>query len=167
MNRLVPTSGVLPKFYYICVITNTGKMRFSKIFFTFLLFILCTPYAYCDTIDTYRIYYNNKLVKEHSIASDDTIPVIVKRSDITETDSITIIYSQDSPCESCKFYVVIIDKMKKLVKVVSAMGTETPLVFSLDEIRDWAENNSSEMFEVYYYKEKPAFPVHLFRLALE
>jgi len=142
-------------------------MTIKKIIFIQLLLFICIPDVFCDTIGYYHVYYNNIILKNSSDKTGDTLPVVVKKADIKEKDSLTIKYWQDTPCENCKFFLVVIDERKKYVKVTSTIGQASPLSISLSEILKWSENYYNDNFEIYYYKEKPAFPIHLFKLILE
>jgi hypothetical protein len=109
--------------------------------FSLLLLILFAMLfqANADTIDYYHVYYNNIIIKENP---RDTTPISFKKTEIKETDSLSVRYWTDTPCASCKFYLVVIDEKNIYVKVTSALGQGTPLSISMQDILDWSVENS-------------------------
>ena len=120
--------------------------------------------AAADTTDFYHILYNKDLLKAYP---GDTVPISIIRTDIKDSDSLTIKYWSDTPCKSCKFYLVVIDQKKNYVKVVSAIGQSAPLSISVKDIFDWSANELVDNFDLYYYEEKPAYPIHLCKLVFK
>jgi len=97
----------------------------------------------------------------------DTTPISFYKTEIKETDSLSVRYWTDTPCTSCRFYLVVIDEKNIYVKVISAIGQGVPLIISMKDILDWSTENSIDYFNIYYYEEKPAYPIHLFSMVLK
>lgn len=139
-------------------------MKSSESFIFYIVFIILlflAERAKSDTIDYYHVYYNNVKIKEYP---NDTIPIIIKKSEIKDSDTLSIRYWNDTPCTNCKFYLVVIDNKKIYVKVTSTTGQGTPLSISMKDILEWSAINLVDNFDIYYYEEKPAYPIHLFKL---
>jgi hypothetical protein len=117
-----------------------------------------------DTIDYYHIYYNNILINNNS---SDSGAISFKKVEIKESDSLSVKYWTDTPCASCRFYLVAIDENNIYVKVTSNIGQGSPLTISMKDILDWSAQNNVDYFNIYYYEEKPAYPIHLFKLVLK
>ena len=142
-------------------------MSVRNSFFSIIFLFIVIPYSYGDTTDYYYVFYNNIKINKYTGINADTLPLIFKKADIKNSDVLIVKYWDDSPCEKCKFFLVVIDDKKQYVKVVSNTGQGSPLSVPLAEIIEWSKNNDVTMFEVYYYEEKPAFPIHLFKVILE
>ena len=132
-----------------------------------LVLLFNFSFAYCDTTDHYQVFYNHNLIKKNSAGVKDSTPVILEKSAIKENDSLIIKYWKDALCDECKFFIVVIDDKKRYVKVLSCVGRGMPLAISIEDIRQWSEYYKVNSFEVYYYEEKPAFPIDLFTLILQ
>jgi hypothetical protein len=135
-------------------------------FITALLLLIGFSIARGDTTDHYSIYYNDIEVRTNSIKVHDSVPLEFNKKNIGLDDKLTVKYSSDSLCSTCKYFLVIIDSEKKYVKVVSNSGQGTPLTFSLNEVLDWSNEKTVNRFDIYYYAEKPAYPIYLFTLNL-
>jgi len=121
-----------------------------------------------DTIQSnYKVFYNKILVKSALDTATQLSPLHFKNSDILVTDSLYIYYSDNNSCDSCMYFVVVIDNQKKYVKVLSNQGQKYAYVIPIYDLKRWAEANKLNIFEIYYYKEKPAFPIHLLKIILD
>jgi len=124
------------------------------------------PVAFCDTTDHYQVFYNNTILRNFPDEIKDSSAIILKKADIKESDSLIIKYWKGALCDNCKFFIVVIDDKKRYVKVVSHIGRGMPLAISLEDIQKWSEYYKVNSFEIYYYEERPAFPIDLFTLIL-
>jgi hypothetical protein len=140
----------------------------KRFYFLIILFLFIgTSVARCDTTDHYSIYYNDIKIHDYNINTEDSIPLAFDKTSLKENDNLTVKYWSDTLCATCKYYLVIIDSEKRYVKVVSCTGQGIPLTFSMSEVLNWSNENSIDTFEIYYYEEKPAFPVYLFTLQIK
>ena len=55
--------------------------------------------AKADTIDYWHVYYNKIKIKEYNQYSKGEI--VLKIKDIKKSDSLTIKYFRDTPCDDC------------------------------------------------------------------
>lgn len=72
-------------------------MKQLVIFFTFLFISIN---GFCDTLDFWRVYLNDKLIAEFNEASKD-FTIHLKKSELKSSDSITVRYGSDHPCVDC------------------------------------------------------------------
>ncbi len=149
--------------------TKTERMHSTiKRIVVFIIFMSCLTAVKADTIHkSYHVYYNKILVKSNLDTVTQIIPLHFKYSDILITDSLFINYLETKSCDSCKYFLVVIDSHKNYVKVLSNQGQKNSFAVSVFDIKLWADKNKINMFEIYYYKEKPAFPVHLLKIVLD
>ena len=146
--------------------TCNKMIKRTCIIFTLYL-LLGLSVARCDTTDHYSIYYNNVEARTISGKVHDSIPLEFNKKNIGINDKLAVKYSSDSLCTDCKYFLVVIDNKKRYVKVVSNSGQGTPLTFALSEVLEWSNKYLVNKFDIYYYKEKPAFPIYLFTLKLD
>ena len=119
--------------------------------------------AFCDTTDYFHVFYNKIKIKDVSIS----LPLQMKKADIKENDTLSVEYWDDTPCATCKFFLVVIDNKNNYVKVSTNIGQGEPLIIPMSAIMLWSDNKLVNTFDIYYYEEKPAFPIHLFTLKLQ
>jgi hypothetical protein len=106
-------------------------MKLLIIILTILL--TSTTKVSADSIDHWRIYFNKSMVLENNEVSSEK-PFILKLSELTETDSITVIYFSDSPCSDCTTYLQSDDGTKARLMMAKGVGTSTPLTFKIKDL---------------------------------
>ena len=71
-----------------------------------IIFVLIAFYAKADTISTWKVYYNAKLIAEFSEVNNQ--PEIVFDSDKYKPgDYLSIQYNDDMPCSDCSYEILI------------------------------------------------------------
>ena len=135
-------------------------------YFLPFIFIANTP---PDTVDYWHVYYNNGKLNELNF-HNETKKIVLSDTSIHTTDSLTIKYFSDAPCSSCLTTISVEDDKNHPVTMGQGKGTNNPISFSLQDIKDFSERSGIKYFELWYYEEgnpKKGRKVFLCRIKLE
>jgi hypothetical protein len=123
--------------------------------------------AKADTIDYWHVYYNKTKIKECNQYSKGEI--VIKIKDIKKTDSLTIKYFRDTPCENCETQVII-ENGKYIVTKGKGLGTFSPIKVSLYDLLQYHLKADKDVYEVFYQEGQitgPELRVQILRIKLE
>lgn len=115
-----------------------------------------------DTIDYWLVYYNKVKIKEYNQYSKGEI--ILKIKDIKKTDSLTIKYFRDTPCDDCLTNLTIESDDNFVITKGQGTGTFNPINVSVFDLILKANRN---YYNVYYYENNKQEKILLFRIKLE
>jgi hypothetical protein len=153
-------------FFYIC--RSKNKTPVKKIlslllpFFPFLIFSSAP-----DTIDYWKVYYNNGKLKELSFANESR-KITVKEDSVSEKDSITVYYFKDRPCSKCATNLFVEDDKNHPVMSGSGMGTGKPISFSIYDLVEFKKRSGMNYYELWYKEDNSISPkVFLCRIKIE
>ena len=124
--------------------------------------------AKADTINYWHVYYNKIKIKEYNQYSKGEI--VLKIKDIKKTDSLTIKYFRDTPCENCETQVAIENRKHFVITKGKGLGTFNPIKISVDDLLQYHLKADKEVYEVFYHdgQIKGRTPrVLIFRIKLE
>lgn len=84
-----------------------------KIYLPLLLFLLSYS-AKADTITTWNVYYNQKLLKRFN-ANPGVKEIQIKASDYKKGDYLSVEYGDDTPCPECSYELTVVSEGKDQV----------------------------------------------------
>lgn len=116
----------------------------------FLLFLFMTGClaGKADTIDFWHVYKNGVKIKECN--QFGTHELVLKLSEIKNSDSITVKYFRDTPCHDCPTYLTAEDEKHHVVVMSKGKGTFNPVSFALKDLLEYRKATGKNTFEVYY-----------------
>jgi hypothetical protein len=140
---------------------------------TKILIILISIFGFidsfkADTIDYWHVYYNNIKIQEYNQYSKGEI--VLKIKDIKKTDSLTIKYFRDTPCEECETHVVIENGKHFVITSGKGIGTFYPIKISVYDLLQFHQKAEKEVYEVFYHEGQITSRtqrVLIFRIKLE
>ncbi len=122
--------------------------------------------CFSDTICFWHVSLNNKIVNQFNELTKYP-SITIKRSDVNQSDSITIRFYKDTPCYDCKINLSINNDHKMIIEQTSNIGTFSPLTINLFELINSKENQTSTYFEFYYYEKSRKFERYLLKLIIK
>lgn len=142
----------------------------KTIFAVSLCFLFCKT-AQADTIDFWHVFYNRTLFKKYDSFVKQP-EIVFRRTNIKNTDSLTVKYFRDTPCSSCSTRLTVEDSRQQTVVQSHGKGTFNPLSFAIaDLLKGEKTEKQPRYFEVYYYEETGQFKLYgkklLFRIKIE
>ena len=124
--------------------------------------------AKADTIDYWHVYYDNIKIKEYNQYSKGEI--VLKIKDIKNTDSLTIKYFRDTPCDKCETKVAIENGRHFVITSGKGFGTFNPIKISVYDLLQYHLKADKEVYEVFYHEGQITSRtqrVLIFRIKLE
>jgi len=121
--------------------------------------------AKADTIDYWHIYYNKIKIKEYNQYSNGVITLKVK--DIKKTDSLTVMYFRDTPCDNCETQLAIEDRKHRAITKGKGIGTFKPIKVSVFDLLQYHLKSDKTVYEVYYQETSRTQRVLIFNIKLE
>ncbi len=76
-----------------------------------LLFLLTSFFAKADTITTWNVFYNSKLLKQFN-ANPSRKEIKIKLSEYKVGDYLGVKYGDDMPCDDCKYELEVVTDTK-------------------------------------------------------
>lgn len=153
---------------------NDGSTNFKhKTKMTRILIILISTFgltslANADTIDFWLVYYNNVKIQEFNQYSKGEI--VLKIKDIKKTDSLTVKYFRDTPCEDCETQVAIENGKHFVITKGKGVGTLNPIKISVYALLQYHLKADKEVYEVFYNERQITSRTQralIFRIKLE
>ncbi len=121
-----------------------------------------------DTIDFWHVYYNNVKIQEYNQYSKGII--VLKIKDIKKTDSLSIKYFRDTPCDDCETQVAIENGRHFVITKGKGLGTFNPIKVSVYDLLQYHLKADKEVYEVFYHEGQITSRtqrVLIFRIKLE
>lgn len=78
----------------------------------FISFMTISIFGYCDTLDYYHVYLNDSLIGQYNSLSEKT-SIVLKSSELHDTDVITVRYGTDHPCVECVYVLSVLIEVKE------------------------------------------------------
>lgn len=124
-----------------------------KIYIYSVVLIFCiTHIAKADTLSYWHVYYNDLKIKEYVKYSDLTNDFIkLNLKEIKQNDTITVLYYSDTPCNTCKTNIYIIDEKKKNIVLCNRIDERNPMKISVFDLIKYKLQNE---VNVYYESDK-------------
>lgn len=124
-----------------------------QIQFYLITFILLLPInsksSPLDTISTWKVYYNNSLIKNLNDFADNSI--VIKSKEYKTGDYLAIQYFDDMPCEDCKYSFVVIGEGKLEISRTEFKGKNKIIKFDLKELINFRHTTNQPLFIIYLY----------------
>lgn len=140
-----------------------------KIGLIIVIIAISNRIGFCDTIDYYHVYYNNKKIKEynqHDLNKENSISF--QTNSIKKSDKLTVKYFNDTPCRDCKFFIQVKSQTDdKIISENSNIGQFEPLTINLNDLVKFQKFNQENIFGVYYYEKDKSNIRQLFKIKLE
>ncbi|MBF4516203.1 hypothetical protein IRZ71_07615 [Flavobacterium sp. ANB] len=118
-----------------------------------ILFLLLLPFysksSPLDTISTWKVYYNNSLIKNLNEIVDNSI--VIKSKEYKTGDYLAIQYFDDMPCQDCKYSFVVIGEGKLEVSRIESKGKNKLIKINLKELMDFRHTTNQPSFVIYLY----------------
>ena len=140
----------------------------KQIFLILISTLGLSSFVKADTIDFWHVYYNNVKIQEFNEYSKGEIHFKVK--DIKKTDTLTIKYFRDTPCDNCETQVSIENGKHFVITKVNGIGTFNPIKISVYDLLQYHLKADKEVYEVFYHEGKiigRTQRVLIFRIKLE
>ncbi len=101
-----------------------------------------------DTLDYCHVHYNKSKKLADFVLAYGQQTVFIKLDSINKTDSITVNYFRDTPCDDCPTFLIIEDEIGNRILVDTKKGTFSGHTFSAKTLVD--SKNQKKVFHIYY-----------------
>ncbi|MCU0437465.1 MAG: hypothetical protein MUC49_06075 [Raineya sp.] len=105
-----------------------------------------------DTLDFWHIFLNQITLKEYNGFNNHEI-LVLKSSEIKNSDNIIVAYFRDTPCYDCPTKLFVEDEKRHIVTISSNKGTFNPISFSATKILIHKKKYNTNYFDIYFYEE--------------
>lgn len=124
----------------------------------FTIFLLLSLLAYSrpmvsDDIDHWYIYYHSKKSRRYNFGSRDIITI--KSADVKKTDSLTVRYYHEQPCDSCNSELVVEPEKNEILMRASGFGTAPALRLSIYDLLQYHKKKKLAYYDVFYSDKGP------------
>jgi len=117
------------------------------------LFIIISLNGFCDTIDYWHVYINDKLVAEFNENSKD-LTINIKKTELKGNDIITVRYGNDHPCVDCYYGLTVFAEFKRKAPEVETKEHFGKLSIPFEDLLDIQKTDGISRFSFNYY-ERP------------
>ncbi|WP_291285212.1 hypothetical protein [Flavobacterium sp.] len=117
------------------------------LFFSLLPF--CSKSSNLDTIPTWKVYYNDSLLK--FISDNENNSIEIKSSKYKPGDYLAIQYFDDMPCTTCQYSLIVIGEGKLEVTRVESKGKNKLNTIDLKELINFHSKHNQSTFIIYLY----------------
>ena len=126
--------------------------------------------GYCDTLDFWHVYVNDKLIAEFNDLSKD-LEISLKKNDIKNTDLITVRYGNDHPCFDCTYGLFAFAEIMQKLPEVQTSDHFSKLSIPLKKLLEIRKREGINSFRFIYYEKskegKTNYERFLFRLTIK
>lgn len=119
---------------------------------TLLLFLLTSMTAFCDTLDFWHVYINNKLVAQFNETTKD-LSVLIKKTEINENDTLTVRYGSDHPCADCIYGLIVLAEIKRKSPEATTKEHFGKLSIPIKAFLEIQKSNELSKFYFNYYEK--------------
>ncbi|MFT4666353.1 MAG: hypothetical protein ACI8YQ_001768 [Polaribacter sp.] len=105
-----------------------------------------------DTLDYWHVYYNDKVIAKFNSVSKD-LNVKIDRSEIKESDTISIRYGKDTRCPNCKYILFVRDEKKRKLRITESDQFWSKLSFGLVDLTEFGRKNESKRYDFHYWEQ--------------
>ena len=104
-----------------------------------------------DTLDYWHVYKNDKVIAKFNSVSKD-LNIKIKKSEIKETDTISIRYGKDTRCSNCKYILFVRDEKNRKLRITESDEFWSKLSFGLADLTEFGRKNESKRYDFYYWE---------------
>jgi len=104
-----------------------------------------------DTLDYWHVYKNDKIIAKFNSVSKD-LNIKIKKSEIKETDTISIRYGKDTRCSNCKYILFVRDEKNRKLRITESDEFWGKLSFGLTDLTEFGRKNESKRYDFYYWE---------------
>lgn len=116
------------------------------------MFWLIPSIGWCDTLDYWHIYHNEKVIAKFNALSDD-LKLEIGSEDVNEEAKISIRHFDDTPCINCLSVLFVRDEKKRKLRIVETDETWGVLSLELKDLIDFGKKNGSKRYDFYYWEK--------------
>ncbi|MFC4816727.1 MULTISPECIES: hypothetical protein [unclassified Flavobacterium] len=120
--------------------------------YTSLLLLLLSYSAKADTITTWNVYYNHKLIKQFK-ANPEVKEIQIKASDYSSGDYLAIQYGDDMPCHTCSYELTVVAEGKDPIFTLTTKDKYKFMTIDLKAILSKFKSKNGNRFFVVYFTE--------------
>ena len=114
-------------------------------------FLIISINGFCDTIDYWHVYINEKLVGEFNENSKE-MTINVKKTELKGNDIITVRYGTDNPCVDCIYGLTVIADFKRKAPEVKTKEHFGKLSILFKDLLDIQKTDGINKFYFNYYE---------------
>lgn len=118
-----------------------------------IIFILLLPFcaksSNCDTIATWKVYYNNSLIK--NLSKNVPNSIVIESKEYKTGDYLAIQYFDDMPCTNCNYTLVVIGEGKTEVSRSEFKEKNKLIKINLKDLIDFRVTANQSNFVIYLY----------------
>lgn len=119
----------------------------------FIILVVCSFGAKADTISNWQVYHNKtRIYAFHEFQPDRQ--VVLKLSELKNTDTITVHFHQCSPSDEV-FYLSLENGKHQRLYTLTEKGSSTPFKIPVSHILKFVEGNRQRYFEVHHGEALP------------
>jgi hypothetical protein len=104
-----------------------------------------------DTLDYWLVYKNDKVIAKFNSVSKD-LNIKIKKSEIKDSDTISIRYGKDTRCSNCKYILFVRDEKNRKLRITESDKYWNKLSFGLSELTEVGRKNKSKRYDFYYWE---------------
>lgn len=120
-------------------------MRTSILF----IFFLSSVFAKTDTITTWKVSYNNKILKQFYLGQNLTVKL--KAEDYQKEDYLTIEFTDDKPCAECSYELNVVEEGKQTIYILNTKNKYKVMKIPLKNIiKEFKSERHYDFFIVYF-----------------
>lgn len=116
-------------------------------------FLIISLNGFCDTLDYWHVYINDKLVAEFNENSKD-LTINIKKTELKSNDIITVRYGSDHPCVDCIHGLNVIADFKRKAPEVETKEHFGKLSILFKDLLDIQKTDRINKFYFNYYERK-------------
>ncbi|TDO95002.1 hypothetical protein [Flavobacterium sp. 245] len=119
-------------------------------FLFFLSLPFCSRSCPIDTISYWKVYHNNVLLKNLNDYTNNSI--VIKSKNYKPGDYLAIQYFDDTPCEDCKFALIVRGEGKSEIYRSEFKGENKLIKINLKNLIDFRPKTNPSTFIIYLYE---------------
>ena len=104
-----------------------------------------------DTLDYWHVYKNDKIIAKFNSVSKD-LNIKIKKSEIKDSDTISIRYGKDTRCSDCEYILFVRDEKNRKLRITESDKYWNKLSFGLLDLIEFGQKNKSKRYDFYYWE---------------
>ncbi|MBK7109536.1 MAG: hypothetical protein IPH61_10530 [Bacteroidetes bacterium] len=118
---------------------------------TLILFLIISSNGFCDTLDYWHVYINDKVVAKFNENSKD-LTINIKKTELKVNDIITVRYGNDHPCINCFYGLTVIGDFKRKEPGAETKEHFGKLSIQFKDLLDIQRTDGINRFSFNYYE---------------
>lgn len=114
-------------------------------------FSVLSQTAIGDTIDYWHVYYNDSVIGKYHQGTQPSITI--DRNAIKKGDTLTIRYSDDTPCSECTYYLMAKDERGRRLLTTTTKRHWGKLSFQLTDLMDACHRLDCKQYRFHYAEQ--------------